>query len=173
MTPRYITFVVGTSVPLALFPVARAQDQPAPTPQQQPGITILKTPPDPTDGVPSIGGPYAVEWFTIDGGGITFSSGGVYSMGSTVGQPDTGFSFGGCYEFNGGFWGLVADPPTCYANCDHSQIPPVLNTADFTCFLQRYAAGDCYANCDESNIDPVVNTADFTCFLQKYAAGCS
>ena len=29
----------------------------------------------------------------------------------------------------------------CYANCDNSSTPPVLNVADFTCFLQKFAAG--------------------------------
>jgi hypothetical protein len=60
----------------------------------------------------------------------------------------------------------------CYANCDNSTTTPVLNVADFTCFLQRYAAGESYANCDNSTTPPVLNVADFTCFLQQYAAGC-
>jgi hypothetical protein len=60
----------------------------------------------------------------------------------------------------------------CYANCDGSTTAPVLNVADFTCFLQKYAAQDPYANCDGSTTPPVLNVADFTCFLQKYAAGC-
>jgi hypothetical protein len=62
--------------------------------------------------------------------------------------------------------------PSCYANCDGSTTTPVLNVADFTCFLQRYAAGESYANCDGSTTTPVLNVADFTCFLQSYAAGC-
>ena len=60
----------------------------------------------------------------------------------------------------------------CYANCDNSTQSPILNVADFTCFLQRFAAGESYANCDESTTPPVLNVADFTCFLQSYAAGC-
>ena len=63
-------------------------------------------------------------------------------------------------------------PPACYANCDGSTQTPILNVADFTCFLQRYAAGDTYANCDNSTTPPTLNVADFTCFLQRYAAGC-
>ena len=35
----------------------------------------------------------------------------------------------------------IVDPPTCYANCDQSTAAPALNVADFTCFLQRFAAG--------------------------------
>jgi sugar lactone lactonase YvrE len=61
---------------------------------------------------------------------------------------------------------------SCYPNCDASTVSPILNVADFTCFLSKYAAGDAYANCDGSTAAPVLNVADFTCFLQKYAAGC-
>jgi hypothetical protein len=60
----------------------------------------------------------------------------------------------------------------CYPNCDNSTATPVLNVQDFTCFLQRYAAGDSYANCDNSTAAPTLNVQDFTCFLQRYAAGC-
>jgi YVTN family beta-propeller protein len=60
----------------------------------------------------------------------------------------------------------------CYANCDGSHAAPILNVSDFTCFLQKFAAGDPYANCDGSTAPPVLNVADFTCFLQKFAAGC-
>ncbi|MEX2219232.1 MAG: GC-type dockerin domain-anchored protein [Phycisphaerales bacterium] len=67
---------------------------------------------------------------------------------------------------------LLTPARACYANCDSSQSPPVLNVADFSCFLQKYAAGDAYANCDESAEPPVLNVADFSCFLQRYAAGC-
>jgi hypothetical protein len=66
----------------------------------------------------------------------------------------------------------IINPPSCYANCDQSTVAPVLNVQDFTCFLQRYAAGESYANCDSSTAAPVLNVQDFTCFLQRYAAGC-
>ena len=58
------------------------------------------------------------------------------------------------------------------ANCDGSQEPPVLNVADFSCFLQRFAAGAAYANCDGSTTPPTINVADFTCFPQQFAVGC-
>ncbi|MEX2217707.1 MAG: M1 family aminopeptidase [Phycisphaerales bacterium] len=60
----------------------------------------------------------------------------------------------------------------CYANCDGSSAPPILNVADFGCFLTKYAAGDPYANCDASTAPPILNVADFGCFLTRYAAGC-
>ncbi len=67
---------------------------------------------------------------------------------------------------------MTGAPAACYANCDDSTAAPVLNVADFTCFLQRFAAGESYANCDQSTAAPVLNVADFTCFLQTFAQGC-
>jgi hypothetical protein len=61
---------------------------------------------------------------------------------------------------------------TCYPNCDGSSVPPILNVADFICFLNRFGAGDNYANCDGSSVPPVLNVADFICFQNRYAAGC-
>lgn len=49
---------------------------------------------------------YSIDWFTIDGGGGT-STGGVYSVSGTIGQPDAGTSSGGTYSLVGGFWGAV------------------------------------------------------------------
>jgi hypothetical protein len=60
----------------------------------------------------------------------------------------------------------------CYANCDGSTAPPVLNVLDFNCFLNRFATGDPYANCDGSTTPPVLNVLDFNCFLNRFGAGC-
>jgi len=68
---------------------------------------------------------------------------------------------------------IVTVVPACYANCDGSTIPPVLNVLDFICFLNRYAAGDSLANCDGSSTPPVLNVNDFLCFINAYAAGCT
>ena len=53
---------------------------------------------------------YDLTWSTIDGGGYMFSTGGGYSLGGTVGQPDAGVfaSAGGGYSLAGGFWGGAA-----------------------------------------------------------------
>jgi hypothetical protein len=67
---------------------------------------------------------------------------------------------------------VLSGPAACYANCDGSGTAPVLNVADFSCFLAKFAAGDPYANCDMSSAPPVMNVADFSCFLAKFAAGC-
>jgi hypothetical protein len=51
---------------------------------------------------------YAINWHTIDGGGGT-STGGVYSVSGTIGQPDAGPTMtNGQYAVTGGFWALPA-----------------------------------------------------------------
>jgi hypothetical protein len=50
------------------------------------------------------GGPYDLTWGTVDGGGATFSSGGIYRVGGTIGQPDAGTLTGGSDTLDGGFW---------------------------------------------------------------------
>jgi hypothetical protein len=48
---------------------------------------------------------YDLSWHTIDGGGYTWSEGGGYTLGGTVGQPDAGAApSGGGYVLTGGFW---------------------------------------------------------------------
>jgi hypothetical protein len=72
--------------------------------------------------------------------------------------------------------------PVCYANCDGSTTPPILNVEDFTCFINQFAAGTQlphsqqlthYANCDQSTTAPVLNVEDFTCFINRFAQGCN
>jgi hypothetical protein len=56
---------------------------------------------------------FSVNWFTIDGGGGV-STGGVYALSGTIGQPDaSGPLTGGSFTLIGGFWGLssVAQTP--------------------------------------------------------------
>jgi hypothetical protein len=48
---------------------------------------------------------FDLSWWTVDGGGGTFSSGGDFTLGGTIGQPDAGVMQGGDYTLGGGFWG--------------------------------------------------------------------
>src|SRR5215212_6527701 len=59
-----------------------------------------------------VGGGYDLSWSTVDGGGGTSSSGGIYSLGGTIGQPDAGETSGGVYGLTGGFWAATAGTPT-------------------------------------------------------------
>jgi len=52
---------------------------------------------------------YSISWYTVDGGGGT-STGAVYSVSGTIGQPDANQQpmTGGNYSLTGGFWSLFA-----------------------------------------------------------------
>jgi len=57
---------------------------------------------------------YALNWFTVDGGGGA-SAGGPYAISGTIAQPDTGLMHGGTFTLEGGFWpvlvaSVVGDP---------------------------------------------------------------
>jgi hypothetical protein len=52
--------------------------------------------------------PFAVESFTVDGGGGT-STGGTYTLSGTIGQPDAGRLRGGSFTLEGGFWAVVSE----------------------------------------------------------------
>ena len=82
---------------------------------------------------------YAITWSTIDGGGGT-STGGVYSVSGTIGQPDAGGPMtNGSYAVTGGFWALptavqVAGAPTLTivpATSGHATISWTPNTPGF------------------------------------------
>jgi hypothetical protein len=50
---------------------------------------------------------FSIDWHTIDGGGGT-STGGVFSVSGTTGQPDAGVMSGSGYSLAGGFWGIIS-----------------------------------------------------------------
>jgi hypothetical protein len=51
--------------------------------------------------------PFGVTWFTLDDGGGT-STGGVFSVSGTIGQPDAGTMSGGSFTVVGGFWSVAS-----------------------------------------------------------------
>jgi hypothetical protein len=60
--------------------------------------------------VPSLGfaQSYSIDWYKVSGGGGT-STGGVYSVSGTIGQPEAGSALsGGNYSVTGGFWSHIA-----------------------------------------------------------------
>ena len=54
---------------------------------------------------------YSINWHTIDGGGGT-STGGVFAVSGTVGQPDANAQpmTNGTFSLTGGFWSIFAVP---------------------------------------------------------------
>lgn len=47
--------------------------------------------------------PFAIDWHTVDGGGGS-STGGVFTLTGTIGQPDSGVATGGSFLLTGGLW---------------------------------------------------------------------
>lgn len=65
---------------------------------------------------------FDLAWHTIDAGGATFSSGGVFEIGGTIGQPDAGTLTGGIFELAGGFWaGSATNPCNLPGDLDHDR----------------------------------------------------
>jgi uncharacterized membrane protein len=111
-----------------------------------------------SDALASAGAPVPSGWVLQRANGLSADGSVIVGTGiDPVGRPQA--------------W--IAHLPSCYANCDQSTTAPILNVLDFTCFLNRFAAGDPYANCDASTQSPVLNVLDFGCFLNRFAAGCS
>ena len=55
--------------------------------------------------------PFAIDWFTIDGGGGV-SSGGAFTLSGTIGQWDAGPTMlGGNFALTGGFWAMPIAVP--------------------------------------------------------------
>ena len=61
-----------------------------------------------TAGVAQSGGGYDLSWGVVSGGGVTFSTGGNFSLGSTIGQPvaigANPLHTGGSFDLTDGFW---------------------------------------------------------------------
>ena len=71
---------------------------------------------------------------------------------------------------------LMVDVPSgiaCYADCDETTGPGVLDIFDFLCFGNRFDTLDPYAcDCDQSTGPGVCDIFDFICFGDAFAAGC-
>ncbi len=86
---------------------------------------------------------YTLDWWTVDGGGTIYSTGGSYSLGGTIGQPDAGTSTGGTYTLIGGFWGGGADliSPTVVSSLLANPNPTNLTSVDFIVTFSETVSG--------------------------------
>jgi hypothetical protein len=66
------------------------------------------------------GGGYDLSDNVIAGGGATFSTGGAYELGGTIGQADAGTLTGGVFAVHGGFWSVTGAPRPCFGDCNDS-----------------------------------------------------
>jgi len=69
--------------------------------------------------------------------------------------------------------GVIIVEGSCYADCDQSTGPGVLDIFDFLCFQDAFVAGDPYAcDCDLTTGPLVCDIFDFLCFQNAFVGGC-
>jgi hypothetical protein len=115
------------------------------------------------------GGPYDLSWWTIDGGGVTFATGGTFNLGGTVGQPDASNALtGGVFSLTGGFWFT----PACVAHNGDVNADSCIDDADLLAVL--FAFGNTGSNLGrvDVNCDQVVDDADLLQVLFNFGSGC-
>jgi hypothetical protein len=114
--------------------------------------------------VKSSGGPYVLDWYTIDGGGGT-SSGGAYTLSGTIGQHDASTPLtGGAYTLGPGFW--YGAGTTCAADIDGDGL---LTFGDVSAFLTFFNGGNPAADIDG---DGLLTFGDVSLFISLFNAGC-
>ena len=102
---------------------------------------------------------YKIRFCTINGGGETFTSGGVYRLSGTIGQPDAGAGTGGVFKLRAGFW-VKACTEDC--DCDDSDVCTYDECIERGCSGRLRLYGDV-------NGDGVVNVFDVFCILHLIA----
>ncbi len=106
-----------------------------------------------------------MSWYTIDGGGVTASTYGTLSLGSTSGQPDAGAMQSGSMLWIGGFWAGEAVYIQCPA--DYNQDGGV-DGADVGAFFSDWEAG---LSAADVNQDGGVDGADVDAFFAAWESG--
>ncbi|GBC93731.1 hypothetical protein HRbin15_02233 [bacterium HR15] len=113
------------------------------------------------------GGGYDLTWWTIDSGGITFATGGTFTLGATIGQPDASNALtGGAFSLTGGFWFTPACIPT-NGDVDGNGC---VDDADLLQVL--FAFGSTGSNPADVNCDSLVDDADLLIVLFNFGSGC-
>ena len=120
---------------------------------------------------------FELDWFTIDGGGDMWTTGGDFELSGTIGQPDAGVMSGGEFELVGGFWAGVAAGPqfelgdlNCDGTLDAFDIDPfVLALTDPTGYQAAYP--DCDRMNADCNEDGVIDAFDIDPFVELLTGG--
>ncbi|MEW6249685.1 MAG: hypothetical protein AB1716_03500 [Planctomycetota bacterium] len=113
---------------------------------------------------------FEIVWWTIDGGGDMWTTGGFFELSGTIGQPDANaiVMTGGVFELRGGFWAGAA-APICRGDCNCDRF---VNFDDINAFVAVLSGGTpcSFENCDV-NGDGVINFSDINPFVALLSAG--
>ncbi|MFH1748039.1 MAG: hypothetical protein ABIG44_13470 [Planctomycetota bacterium] len=119
-----------------------------------------------------------IDWWTIDGGGTMFATGGNLELSGTIGQPDAsgGPLTGGNLQLVGGFWFSAAESQYGLGdmNCDGA-----VNAYDIDGFICAVSPAcdyeGLYPDCDrmlaDCNGDGAVNAYDIDGFITLVGGG--
>lgn len=123
---------------------------------------------------------FEIGWWTVDGGGHMWSTGGGFSLGGTIGQPDAnpGPLTSEALSLVGGFWAVILPLCTSFAPVDFDQDCDV-DADDFTkfdaCFTGPAILGPPPSGCTAERFNTVdfdddgdVDQSDFSVFQRCY-----
>ena len=116
-------------------------------------------------------GDYTIDWWTIDGGGEMWTTGGDFELSGTIGQSDAGVLMTvGDYALSGGFWLSAAEDEFCYGDLDGDND---VDLADLAQLLANYGtpSGAVYEDGD-LDADGDVDLADLAALLAVYGTTC-
>jgi len=115
---------------------------------------------------------YIIDWWTLDGGGEMWTTGGDFELSGTIAQPDASalVMTGGGFEVSGGFWpGALGVGPPVPGDCDGDHR---VDFDDFEIFSACMAgpeygvAPEC--SCADPDGDGDADLADFALFQRAF-----
>jgi hypothetical protein len=115
----------------------------------------------------------SLDWYTVDGGGAMWCTGGSLELSATIGQPDTDTAMamtGGSLSLVGGFWPGVSRDSSLSGDCDGDGF---VELDDFDVFSACMSGPevDMEAGCECADMDGDVDVdlADFAAFQPVFA----
>jgi hypothetical protein len=119
------------------------------------------------------GGPYKLNWWTIDSGGVTLGADldGRLLIGGTAGQPDASeylMDAAERFKLRGGFW--YAPPVRCVPSNGDVDGGGCVDDSDLLAVL--FAFGSTGTNPADVNCDETVDDADLLVVLFNFGSGC-